>query len=166
MKGKTKEDKKDELVAKTATERNLLKRLRDLAEMKLEGNAKEFWVRMDEARMNVETAKYLIKIKLQKIEEINLEIKINQEQLKGTIWRHREGYPEVKFTKEELECEINKLKLGIENEVSGIRNSLVQIIPFIGVLSLDRNQVITREQFDNYFLWVRLRVKDLTNKEL
>jgi len=151
----------------TPQEQKLLRNLRNLNKMEITGKPKEIWLRMDESKVTVEQAKFFISTRLNKIREIKLEIDNNKIQIAADdVWRHRDGYPNVKLKKVELECEIEKLKLGIDQELSGIRSNIIQIIPFIATIGLDRQQIITHDQFNDYIFYIEETVKKLCNKNL
>lgn len=146
----------------TDNEAEMIDKQRKFGEIDLTGKLRELYVKSEEGRYSMDNALYAVDLKLQKIHEIGLMILRDQVQIKGgDVWRHVEGYPDVKMTEAELHSEIVNMKFAIEKEISGIRSNLSNLITYVEQLGVDGNVMLTEKVFRQKVTDVELKLSSI-----
>ena len=133
----------------TDNEAVMVDKQRKFGELEITGKLRELYIRSEEGMYTIDNALFAIDSKMQKIAEMYLHLIRNQVQIKGgpkEIWRHLEGYPNVKMTRAELESEILTTRLMMEKEVSGIRANLSNLVTYVEQLGVDGKVMLTEKQ--------------------
>jgi len=138
----------------TDEERQIVEQVREYREKPMLDNAKSVFVDMEAGNGMFNQLKWKVDVKINTIKEFKRQKDRNKVQLIGSIWKHLEGYPDVKATKEDLELENERIDLMIKNAVSiggdSVKGILSNMISYIGTKRLDKKDICTMEQYEEY----------------
>lgn len=170
-KAKKAKTEKKSTIGVTKTERDIndkefeiIKKWRELNNVEITGVTRQLFLESDQVVFQLNELKYNVRQRLNMVKELYLNILRKEVQLRSGIYETLERYPDKKKTKDEIQHDIDSLKIEVDKTVSGIKSSLGIMVKYVNQLRMDKKIILTQEEYEEYAKDIDSQLKSLTGK--